>query len=328
MRWFCCLLLLLWMPSLPAREAACQRPRLASVLPVPPAAPGETAIATQNLWRLFDDADNGPGEAVAPAEYRRRLAKWSAQLREVLRAPAIVAVQEAENLAVLEALAAQVAADGGPRYRPLLVEGPDVGGIDVGYLVAEPWQVEAVTPILASRRRGPAPLFDRPPLHLVLTGPGPQRLELVNVHLKSLHGSEQPGRAEAVRGKRAAQAGALAVWVRDTLRARPAAPLLLLGDFNATPEVLGGVDVLGELAAAGLTLLTTRLPADQRYTYVHACRPEAIDHLLAAPALLPQVAGIAASRGNADGHPRFRQLPGPVRASDHDGLVLFLRPPQ
>ncbi|MDP2227701.1 MAG: endonuclease/exonuclease/phosphatase family protein [Moraxellaceae bacterium] len=324
---------------------ACPRPALEAPRPVPAAAKGEVAIATQNLWRLFDDVDNGPAsttasnpgkssdksagnglsDAVPTAEYQRRLDKWAAQVVDVLRAPAVIAVQEAENIAVLQALAARITARGGPRYRAELIEGADIGGIDVGYLVAPPWQLVSIEPLLDSRRRGPTPLFDRPPLHLQLQAADGRRLELVNVHLKSLHGSDNPSRADAVRRKRAAQSEALAVWVRAYLTQKPDAPLLLLGDFNATPEILGGVDILGELQAAGLSLLTTRLPPAERYTYVHACRPEAIDHVLAAPALLPVVQRMAVSRGNADGARRWRDLPGPVRASDHDGLVVYLR---
>ncbi|MFN3586823.1 MAG: endonuclease/exonuclease/phosphatase family protein [Moraxellaceae bacterium] len=306
-----------------ARAPACDRPRLKAAVAVPRAASGEVAIATQNLWNLFDDQDNGPGELLSAANYQRKLGKWSAQLREVLAAPAIVAVQEAENEAVLAALAARVAAEGGPRYQPYLVDGPDSRGIDVGYLVAAPWRVTRMTPLLTTRRRGPTPLFDRPPLLLEVARPDGQRLELVNVHLKSLNGSRQ--RPEAVRAKRSQQAAALAEWVRAHLAASPGAPLLLLGDFNATPEGLGDVDLLGALTASGLTLLTTRLPPAERYSYVFACRPEAIDHVLVAPALLPVVSRLAVSRGNADGHPRHETAPGPVRASDHDGLVVFLR---
>lgn len=70
------------------------------------------------------------------AEYRDRLAKFSLQVRTVLRAPEILAVSEAENLTVLQDLADEIERDDPSIvYTPYLLEGNDVGGIDVGFLV-------------------------------------------------------------------------------------------------------------------------------------------------------------------------------------------------
>lgn len=313
----------------PSRALAGECPHnVRAVRPVPAAAAGEVALATQNLRRLFDDVDDGKGEVASAADYRRQLAQLAAQLDTVLRRPAVVAVQEAEHEGVLRALAAALRERTGEAWLPVLREGHDPGGIDVGYLVRADWQVTGVEPLLARERLGRHPLFDRPPLWLRLRGPDGVVLELVNVHLRSLHGSDRgDARARRVAQKRQRQAEALAHWLRMALSLRPERRLVLLGDFNATPEGLGGVDVLGIVQAAGLQPLWQRLPAEERYTYVWRCRPEALDHVLVSPALLPAVTALATSRGNAAAR-RDGTIPeaSPLGSSDHDGLVLYLRP--
>lgn len=300
-------------------------PRVRDVRPVPAAAAGEVAVATQNLRRLFDAVDDGKGEVASPEDYRRQLDRLAAQLDTVLRRPAVVAVQEAEHEGALKALAAVLRERTGVAWLPVLREGHDPGGIDVGYLVRADWQVTGVEQLLAGERLGRHPLFDRPPLWLRLRGPGGVELELLNVHLRSLHGSDRgDGKARRVAQKRQRQAEALARWLRMALALRPQRRLVVLGDFNATPEGLGGVDVLGIVQAAGLQGLWERLPAQERYTYVWRCRPEALDHMLVSPALLPAVTALAASRGNAGARPGAGD--GPLGSSDHDALVLYLRP--
>lgn len=319
-----CLGLVLAWPGV-ALAGACDPWRVEAVRPVPAAARGELAVATQNLHRLFDDVADGGGPRVATDVYRRRLRQLARQVDEVLGRPAVVAVQEAEHEKALADLAAELAERTGTRWRPVLREGADPGGIDVGYLVRADWQVRAVEPLLGNERLGRQRLFDRPPLRVLLRGPDGKELELVNVHLKSLLGSDGP-KAERVARKRRRQAEALAGWVRQALAASPQRPLLVLGDFNATPDARGGVDVLGILVAAGLRNTLDRLPESERYTYLYRCEPEALDHVLVAPALQRAVVALAASRGNA-GARRGPDIPldSPLGSSDHDGLVIYLR---
>jgi predicted extracellular nuclease len=323
------LLLLCVMAAGSCAAAGCPH-RVTSVRPVPAAAAGEMTIATQNLWQLLDDRDDDAGavEVVATADYRRHLAKLALQVADVLHEPDVLAVQEAENTAVLAALAEAVAVrTGHAPYQVLLWPRPDRHGNHTGFLVKPGWKILALQPLLTRRRLDHAPLFDRPPLALRVQPPGGRELLVVNVHLKSLRGSDDPGEALRIARRRTRQADALAQWLRDFRERQPGAALVLLGDFNATADGLGGVDVLGPLTATGLVLLDDRLPAAERFTYVHACRPEALDHVLVSPGLAPAVRALAASRGNA-GAP-FRAATRPdtaLRSSDHDGLVLYLRP--
>src|SRR3546814_5492684 len=96
------------------------------------------------MERFFDDTnDPAVGEPVlTPVAYQTRLNKASMAIRDYLHAPDILGVQEMENLAVLQDLAARIGEDAiaagqpDPQYAAYLEEGNDVGGIDVGYLVS------------------------------------------------------------------------------------------------------------------------------------------------------------------------------------------------
>lgn len=325
-------LLLCWfsapLPALArAADAPCA-PRITAVKAVPLAQPGEFTIATQNLQRLFDNEAGGRGDVVAATEYRQKLGKLSRQVSDVLHHPDVLAVQEAENIKVLRDLAAMIAdGDGKPAYRALLLEGRDYGGIDSGFLLRADIDVLAVEQLLKARRLDRAPLFDRPPLHLQIRTAKGDMLDIINVHLKSLRGSDDPELAKKTARKRQRQAEALAEWLDAWLAKYPQARVVLLGDFNATPDRLGGVDVLGMLQATGMQDVDERLPEAERYSYVHDCRAEALDHLLLSPALLPAMSRVAVSRGNAGVYGRREaEDRSALRSSDHDGLVLYLRP--
>lgn len=309
-----------------ARDAACA-PIVQAPQPVPAARAGEASLATQNLHRLFDDIDSPKAPLVEPAEYRERLQRLSAQVVDVLRLPQVLAVQEVENEKVLADLAAAVVGrPGGRRYRAIVLEGHDSGGIDVGFLVREDLQVLAVEQVLARERLGRAFLFDRPPLRLRVRLADGDTLDLVNVHLKSLRGRNRSAKeVQRVARKREAQAEALGAWVRGQLRQRPGLRLVVLGDFNATPEGVGGVDVLGRLRAAGLDNPLARLPSSDRYTFVYDCRGLALDHVLLSPALVPKLGGLAISRGNAGASRRREERPSALGSSDHDAVVAYLR---
>ena len=70
---------------------------------------------------------------MTPEDYARKLTKSALVIRDALGAPTLVAVQEVENLDVLDALAAQpeLAPFG---YGAILVDGLDPRGINVGLL--------------------------------------------------------------------------------------------------------------------------------------------------------------------------------------------------
>ena len=310
----------------------------------------EFTIATQNMFRLFNDVDEGNGGPVpSTAEYQDRLDKFSRQIREVLGSPDILAVQEVENLDTLLDLAAQVTADDASVvYTPLLVEGNDVGGIDVGYLVRDTVQ------ILGSEQIGANVLLtfdgsllnDRPPLVLEAryVGDGSYNFDvtLVVVHQRSLGGIDDATDGPRVRQKRHEQAQFVSQWIGARQTTDPSERILVLGDFNAYEFTDGYVDVLGQILGdpadatealipgtddvdPNFTNQVLSLPADERYSFVFGCEAQVLDHIVTSESLNPAVVDVEYGRSNADAPNDLVDVPGTaLRSSDHDGLVMFV----
>ncbi|MEO5819909.1 MAG: endonuclease/exonuclease/phosphatase family protein, partial [Vicinamibacteraceae bacterium] len=247
----------------------------------------EATVASFNLERFFDtvNAAGVSDVALTPAAFETRLAKASRAIRESLRLPDVLGVVEMENLATLQTLAARIGTDAiaaglpDPAYAAYLVEGNDIGGIDVGLLVKTTPVAVGVprVEVVAVAQEGltdtyidpntlqPALLNDRPPLigELVVHYADGRTLPLTVIvnHLRSLNGvaDETPqglGTIGArVRAKRAAQAESLARLVQGRLTARPDERLVLVGDFNAFQFSDGLVDLIG-------TIKGTPAPAD------------------------------------------------------------------
>jgi len=295
----------------------------AAAQPLIPPSPQEFTVASMNLRRFFDTTDD-PATAdpvLTPAAFDRRLAKTALAIRDLLRLPDIIAVQEAENLAALEALAARL---GG--YRAYLEEGNDIGGIDVGFLVktarvtvldvTQAGKADTYTTPSGSR----ATLHDRPPL-ILRARIGDLTITAIVVHQRSLIDVEDL----TVQAKRRAQADAVAALVRARLAANPSENLLVLGDFNAYPFDDGYVDVLGRLrASSDLVLLGDRLPREQSYSYVEDGNAQALDHILIHRNLFGRWSRYTVARINADFPESLAgDAARPERVSDHDFPVAY-----
>lgn len=244
--------------------------------------PDHATFATYNLQRFFDTVDApGISDPVLDADaFDRRLAKASLGIRAYMHAPDVIGVSEVENLGALQALAARINADAvalgqpDPGYVAYLMEGNDVGGIDVGFLVkagdvAEGLprvQVQSVTQVGATTEwtyegDGSVTLLnDRPPLVLegvVNFADGRQLpVTVVTVHQRSLNDiASEDARGtgtvgDRVRQKRRLQAEFLAQWLQARQLAEPDANLIVLGDFNAFEFNDGYVDVMGTVTGA------------------------------------------------------------------------------
>jgi len=189
----------------------------------PPAGRTVVRVVTWNAHDLFDSEDRlvAPGAldtVPVPAEVDAKLDRLAAVL---LRLDAdLVFLQEVENPAVLDALAAR--ADY-PEAR--LVEGPDPRGIDVATLSRLP--VEAYVSHAADRDPAGAPLWPRDcvEVHVRIDG---RRLVLAGTHASS--------RLSDDGTRRALQAARLRE-LADALRtADPGALVLAGGDLNDPPE--------------------------------------------------------------------------------------------
>jgi predicted extracellular nuclease len=322
------------------------------VRPVRAREPLELTIGSQNMLRLMDTV-NDPDcsdDVPTPAELAHRLDKLSRQVREALGAPDVLAVEEVENELVLQALAAQIAADDpSVVYTAYLMEGNDIGCIDVGFLVRDTVTVDSVEQLGADTvfPLDGSLLNDRPPLLLrgAYTGNGGAfPLAVIAVHQRSLSGIEgESANANRVRQKRHAQAVQLAEHVQDLQESEPGVHLAVLGDFNAFEFTDGYVDVMGQVTGtpdpAGALIpvedvvdppLANRVldePAEERYSFVFDGSAQALDHAITSEGLDAHVRGFAHSRGNADAPAAYDEVAGTaLRSADHDGMALFLMP--
>jgi len=333
-----------------------------SATPVPLASGNELTIANFNMERFYDTV-NDPGTsdvALTATAFANRLNKASLAIRNVLNAPDVVGIEEMENLTTLQALASKIDADASaagqtpPNYQSFLVEGNDVGGIDVALLVKPGINVISVVQegkdtTFIQPDGTTALLNDRPPL--VLTATASQAgsdtslpFTLVVNHLRSLLSVDDPIDGPRVRAKRAAQAEFLA----NLLQSHEAAGenVISICDCNAFEFSDGYVDVMGtilgrptppdqvvtaspDLVDPDFTDLMTTLPPDQRYSFVFDGSAQVLDHIVVNEALLGKVSRFAVARNNADFPEVFRNDPNrSERISDHDMPMVYLTLPE
>jgi hypothetical protein len=326
---------------------------------------GEFTVGSLNMFRFFDDI-NDPSDTnflgqtrndstVSTANYLSRRAKFVPYILDVLGAPDILAVQEVEKIGVLADLAADIAtADPAVVYTPYLIEGNDVGTIDVGFLVRDTIQVNSVSQIdpMATFFNPVSMeinvLHDRPPLLLegnsIGNGLPGQPVRVIVVHNRSLGSIEDEVEGVRVRLKRLLQAESIADKVQE-LQTMSSIPLVVVGDFNAFEFSDGYVDAVGhirgdfviadnlvcvtesciDLVNPNLTNQVLNLPAEERYSFNFEGSSQTLDHALTTTATDAFVRGLEFARGNADSPNNLVNEDTTVlRSSDHDGLVLFL----
>ncbi len=298
------------------------------------------SIASFNLENYFDTVDDTGSEAEpkpTATELAQKQAKLAAALARVLGCPTIVGVQEVENRALLEALAAQVQPACGFAYAVVHEESADGRGIDVAYLVDERRvQLQAArlrrgcTPLvtgvfdpIAACPRGEAPLFARPPLEMTALIDGRSFTFWVN-HFKS----KREGEAETAP-LRLAQANFLRQLAAERLAADPDAALIVLGDFNdyelSAPLLVMAGDQ-GPLYPA-----LRRVPEALRYSYVYAGVSQLIDGILVSPALVERIVDATIMHVNADFVDAWSTDTSPerlaYRSTDHDLPLVVLELP-
>ena len=298
--------------------------------------PGEFTIASQNLLRL---------EAGDP-DLAVRLGKLSWHVVDVLGTPDILAVQEIDSIVTLQMLADQIAADEpGVIYTPFLIEGNDISGIDVGFLVLDTITVldlyqfgEDLTFDFEGEVRT---TYDRPPLVLEAEYAGagePFPITVIANHLRSLGGIETD---DFPRVKRNEQATGLSEFIQGLQTDNPDIRLVVTGDFNAFQFTDGYVDVMGQITGnpdplgalypasnvvePDLLNEVFAIPEVERYSYIFNGSAEAFDFMLTSVGIGPWVVGSEYSRSNADASSTlFLDEGTPMRVSDHDAVVLYI----
>jgi predicted extracellular nuclease len=331
-----------------------------SATPVTAPTAFEFTVASANLERFFDTTnDPATSDAVlTTTAFNNRLNKASLAIRNFMGTPDIIGVEEMENLTTLQALATKVNADAvaasqpNPNYQAFLVEGNDIGGIDVGFLVktarvsvVDVTQFGLTTTYIDPITSLPALLNDRPPLVLraTITGPSSATFPVTVIvnHLRSLSGVDDPVDGNRVRTKRRAQAEDLA----NLVQTRQLENLVVLGDFNAFEFNDGYVDgigtIMGTPTAVGQVVLASSVivspiltnldgtpPPAERYSYTFDGDAQTLDHVLANAAIISATTAqrIEHARINADFPDSFRNDPNrPERISDHDPVVAYFQ---
>ncbi|HKV12846.1 MAG TPA: hypothetical protein VJ725_32180, partial [Thermoanaerobaculia bacterium] len=256
----------------------------------------EFTVGSYNMERFFDTVDD-PGisdVALTAAAFDKRLNKASLGIRDFLKMPDVLGVVEVENLTVLQALAARISADAiaasqpDPEYDAYLVEGNDIGGIDVGFLVKTMSVDGGTTPrvevvevqqeldgtLFVNADSSTETLNDRPPLRLnaIIHHPNGASFPVTVIvnHLRSLNGVNTetsgsngwPTSGARVRAKRLAQAEDLANLVQARQTADPTEHILLVGDFNAFDVNDGLVDSMGVIDGTPSPDDETAVPGD------------------------------------------------------------------
>ena len=321
----------------------------------------ELTVASFNIERFYDNVNDAGGDAVlTTTAYNNRLNKVSLAIRNVLRSPDVIGVVEVENLTVLQTIATKVnndavaAGDPNPNYTAYLVEGNDVGLIDVGFLVKSA-RVNVVSVIqygktdtyINPNNGQPDLLNDRPPL--VLNGtfnkPGcatPYPFTAIVNHLRSLNGVDDPIDGNRVRTKRRAQAEYLANLIQGFQTTDPSANIISVGDYNAFEFNDGLVDMIGTIKgtptpAANVTLASADLvnpdltdlvdtyTAGQHYSYSFAGNAQVLDHILVNANTLNKISRFSIARLDADFPEIYRNdATRPERISDHDAPVAYI----
>ncbi len=261
---------------------------------VTPATSREVTIASVGLARLFDgvDAPGATDVVLTAGALDRRLGKASQLIRVALSAPDVVAVQDVENLALLQSLAARIdadAADGGlavPTYVAQLVSGTDPAGLNLGFLVsarqvggAPRVQVSSVQQLGSAAvnvhpNGSMEPLFRQPPLRLdaVVRAADGQTfsVSVVNVAIASDTNVEStavgpngwPSLGASVAALRIRQALFVADSVQSAQTSTPNLRLVLTGQLNAHAVNDGYADVLGTLLGDPLPATSTASDLD------------------------------------------------------------------
>jgi uncharacterized repeat protein (TIGR01451 family) len=331
-----------------------------SATPVPVPGAGEFTVASFNTERFYDTVnDPSTSDVVLTATaLNNRLNKASLAIRNVMRTPDIIGIEEMENLTNLQALANKVnndavaAGDPNPNYQAYLVEGNDIGGIDVGFLVKTPRvnvisvTQEGKTATYINPNNGlPELLNDRPSLVLVATiqppSGSPYPVTVIVNHLRSLSGVDDPVDGNRVRTKRRAQAEFLANLIQARQVADPNEHIISVGDYNAFQFNDGYVDSIGtikgtptaadqvalasgDLVNPDLIDLVDMAPAAQRYSFSFDGNAQELDHILITGNLLPRFNALNYARNNADFPEVFRNdATRPERISDHDMPVAY-----
>ena len=330
-------------------------PVITSTNPRPTGAPsvsGSLKVATFNLQNYFNG--DGAGGGFPTDRGARTAADFSVQTDKFVAAinnmgADIIGLQELENdgdeaISSVESLVAALNADLGSNLWSFVdtgTVGTDV--IGVGFIYRNDRVVtsgsHAVLDITVDPNFITGANGNRPAIAQTFTElSSGESLTLVNNHLKSKRDDDATGLdldqndgQGAYNERRRLAAAALASWIATDPTASGDSDYLVMGDLNAYAME---APIL-ELEANGYTDLLELFEGSDAYTYIFDGQSGYLDHMLANPALLSQVADLDIWHINADepdvydyntgfGKDAAYTSLGEFRTSDHDPVIIGL----
>jgi predicted extracellular nuclease len=279
-----------------------------------PAGPSEFALMTWNAENVFDAKPPNPSDPPlpSPTEYHLALKKMADTIRRA-GFPTIVALQEIENIDVLDDLVQEDALKEAA-YQPVLIEGTDSRGIDVGYLVRGDAEIVDV-----KQYDAPEGLTSRPPLvihvKLHLRGGAVDSVYVINNHFTSMSAG-----VAITEPRRDAQARWNVHIIQDIiLKEDPNAMIAVVGDLNS----FLGSKPIQTLRDAGLSHALDILPDDERYDYIFQGESQVLDHILVTSNLFDLLKETRILHVNADFPPPAVEDASAERKSDHDPIIAI-----
>ncbi len=254
-------------------------------------------VLTQNMDRLFDNIDDGNNEEIlSRGRFRKRVKSAAKKFGKHFGLPHIIALQEVENLYVLQQIATEIRHRYQARYRIILIPGQDVSGINLAFLVRFGVEIKKVDQLFANKvfKLTGNPLFSRPPLYLEACYID-NCISFLNLHLRSMRGIDSKEDGDRVARKRLSQAETIATWSNRFQQSRPDSSLMILGDINALTPTDKHVDVAGiirgipnnvnvrltarDLVEPDLVDLTDLIPQNKRYSFIFRKRQQQLDYM-------------------------------------------------
>ena len=285
---------------------------------IQPATPDQARIASFNVENFFPAGAALDGGNVTQEESDEKRTRIADAIGRLLKRPDVVALQEVDNEALLDGLAATLneGRQAGEHYTGYLEEGNDDRGIDVGFLVKATAEATNVRQLGKNATYSgaercsdiPGGLFDRPPLAADIEIGG------LSFTIFSNHFASKAA-PDACRDAQAA-------FVRDEVKTIEDAggQAIVVGDLNAF-ETESPLAVLED----GTTTLTNqwgKAPAGEAYSFQFQGRLQTLDHALITDGLDTKYEDFLYAHTDNDYYERTTQPPaeiGPTAAGDADG---------
>jgi uncharacterized protein len=287
------------------------KPQPIELAQLPEIHPGQFSVMTWNVENLFDYLEPHPSSPSLPniRQYKVDIARCANTILAA-GAPSVVAMQEVENIKALEDITHSEILNN-YSYLPVLIEGTDSRGIDVGYLVRN----DHADLLDTKQYEAPEGITSRPPLEIVLETVTPQTtLHILNNHFTSMSGGEK-----ATEPRRNSQAAWNVTVMEQILDADPSSNIIITGDLNsyyASPPI----EILRD---AGLSHAFDQIQPEERYTYIYEGASQTLDHILMTEWLYEVIDSVNVLHINADFTLPIAGDESPTRKSDHDPVIVI-----